>query len=454
MGTGGAQVTRALALSMVSTALDLACADDVPLPDPAARLAELALLLDLSDQVRALIAERVTAAERADDAMAVHGTSLRTWLAQSNRMTPRAASTLIMQSRALGRFPEVAQAFHEALISKDQADAICTALDELPADLGAEQVARAQETMIGYSAEFDPAQLRRLAGHVVEVVAPEQAEDNERRKLERDERRAQANRFLRWCRDGFGSIELSARLPEAEGEAVVAVIEAYAAHADRSLDRLDPLAELVSPAQRRADALVDLARHAQGCRAAPTHGGDRPRLVVTIDHAELLQRLHSDPVAAGRLAASSALVSPSALRLLACDCEVLPAVLGGAGQVLDVGRAQRLVTPPIRAALTLRDRGCVMPGCDRAPADCDAHHIEPWQSGGRTSLDNLVLLCRHHHGLLEPRPHAPPDSQWEVRLGDAGLPVIVPPSRVDARRRPRLHQRFRVPPPSRADDPP
>ncbi len=102
-------------------------------------------------------------------------------------------------------------------------------------------------------------------------------------------------------------------------------------------------------------------------------------------------------------------LSATALRRLACDAEVIPAVLGTLGEVLDVGRTQRLVTAAIWKALVLRDAHCRFPGCRRMPLACDAHHLQHWADGGATSLDNLVLLCRAHHTLL----HATP---WQVRL--------------------------------------
>jgi Domain of unknown function (DUF222)/HNH endonuclease len=77
---------------------------------------------------------------------------------------------------------------------------------------------------------------------------------------------------------------------------------------------------------------------------------------------------------------------------------LLPPALGGAPpQLLDVGRATRVVPPALRRALAVRDQGCVVAGCQRPPAWCDAHHLRHWLHGGATSLDNLVLVCRAHH---------------------------------------------------------
>ncbi|WP_374272950.1 DUF222 domain-containing protein [Actinoplanes sp. M2I2] len=125
-------------------------------------------------------------------------------------------------------------------------------------------------------------------------------------------------------------------------------------------------------------------------------------------------------------------LSAATMRRLACDARILPFVLGGAGQILDTGRARRLATGPLRRALHVRDQGCAFPDCDRPPRWTDAHHLIAWTSGGRTSLDNLVLLCRHHHRLIH---H--PGGGWQIRLGADQRPDFYPPPTIDPLRRPR-----------------
>ncbi|MGY4721603.1 DUF222 domain-containing protein [Naumannella huperziae] len=438
-------------------------------PDPRGRLAELASWLRLRDRMDAIIAAGIRAVDDADDAMTAQGSSTRTWLAQTGRVTPGRAAALIKDAHRLGRFGAVADAHARAGISTDQAGAIVDALDRLPGDQSADELAAGEATMLDHATaqHFDPAMLRRLGNHLVEIIAPEIADEHDRVALERAERRAHQARSLTFTADGHGTISFRGRLPQLDGEAFVAVIDAHATR-DRSVAGRDPSeAELSSPEQRRADGLVELISHAQACRTAPTHGGERPRIVVTIGHEQLRALAgsalaaahgpvpstapgcpaeHPASAAAGRASGESlrtgARVSLASMRRLACDAGLLPVVLGGDGQPLDVGREHRLVTAPIRAALTVRDRGCVLPGCDRPPERCEAHHIVPWQAGGPTSLTNLVLLCRHHHGLIEPRPGAAAASQWEVRIAADGLPEVLPPSRVDANRRPLRHPRL------------
>jgi hypothetical protein len=94
---------------------------------------------------------------------------------------------------------------------------------------------------------------------------------------------------------------------------------------------------------------------------------------------------------------------------LACEAEIVPVVYGGEGEVLDVGRVHRLVTPAIWTALVARDRHCAFPACTRPPLMCHAHHLVHWADGGATSLDNLALLCGHHHRVIH---HTP----WQIRL--------------------------------------
>jgi hypothetical protein len=70
----------------------------------------------------------------------------------------------------------------------------------------------------------------------------------------------------------------------------------------------------------------------------------------------------------------------------------------------------------------------------------DAHHVKPWFDGGDTCLGNLVLMCRHHHALVEPPKDRP--ANWLIQFREDGLPEFIPPGALDPERRPILHQRF------------
>ena len=91
-------------------------------------------------------------------------------------------------------------------------------------------------------------------------------------------------------------------------------------------------------------------------------------------------------------------VSAETSRRLACDCGRIVMRHDSDGRILDVGRKTRTIHPALRRALEHRDRGCRFPGCGLR--HCDAHHVEHWAEGGRTELDNLLLLCRFHHREL------------------------------------------------------
>ena len=88
-------------------------------------------------------------------------------------------------------------------------------------------------------------------------------------------------------------------------------------------------------------------------------------------------------------------VSAATAQRLACDAATVGMRHGPTGQVLDVGRKTRTISPALRRALASRDSQCRFPGCQARR--CDAHHIRHWAHGGATALDNLVLLCRRHH---------------------------------------------------------
>ena len=99
--------------------------------------------------------------------------------------------------------------------------------------------------------------------------------------------------------------------------------------------------------------------------------------------------------------------------VLLCDASVAATVLDGLGLPVDAGRSARVPGPRLRRALEARDGGCVHPGCDRPPRHCDAHHVIPWERGGPTDLDNLVLLCKRHHRVAHRRG-------WSLTLATDG----------------------------------
>ena len=267
-------------------------------------------------------------------------------------------------------------------------------------------------------------------------VAPAQADETLERRLQRQAEAAQRNRSLVFRRDGNGSILFTGSLPLVDGEAWIAQLDAYTESKRRTaLEERDPAGTGLTPEQRRADALIAMILHHSPGRRAPKVGGDRPRIVVTVDYSKLL----ADATAAGLIGDGEPL-SAGDLRRVCCDADLLPAVLGGPSTVLDVGRDHRLVPPDLRAALVLRDGGCVFPGCHARPTECEAHHIVPWWNGGVTALSNLVLLCHHHHGLLEPARYSVRD-QWQIRIGADGIPETIPPRRCDPHQQPLRHAR-------------
>jgi Domain of unknown function (DUF222)/HNH endonuclease len=235
--------------------------------------------------------------------------------------------------------------------------------------------------------------------------------------------------------------------------------------------------------QRTADALAEVCRRALEGGWLPRVGGVRPQLLVMVD----LDSLHGPggpggPGGLGRLGGDLGWAGPldgEACRRLACDSTVtrvlvsrqptsgpgrcrldhdpgadldpdadpdpggptqlqqrlqaalalLPPTLGGApSQPLDLGRATRVVSPAQRAALAVRDRGCVFPGCDRPLAWCDAHHLRSWIDGGPTDLPNLALLCRAHHRAVH-------EGGWHLARGPDGRFTATPGQRRHRHRR-------------------
>ncbi|WP_350001110.1 HNH endonuclease [Pseudarthrobacter sp. WHRI 8279] len=134
-------------------------------------------------------------------------------------------------------------------------------------------------------------------------------------------------------------------------------------------------------------------------------------------------------------------VAAATLRKMACDADIIPAVLGSHGEILDLGRKTRLFTPAQRLALTARDQGCTFPNCTIPAPWCEAHHITYWSDGGPTSTSNGALLCSAHHHLIH-------KEQWIITTRH-GTPWYTPPKHIDPQQKPQQNGYFRPPPPPR-----
>ena len=166
---------------------------------------------------------------------------------------------------------------------------------------------------------------------------------------------------------------------------------------------------------RMLDALVELCRRAQTKDLLPECHGATPRVTVTVSYEDLREESGFGTTETGED------LTAATIRRMCCDADIIPAVLGTDSAVLDVGRTQRLVTAAIWKALVARDGHCRFTHCTRPPLMCHAHHIQHWIDGGPTSLDNLILLCGHHHRLIHNAP-------WQIRRTGPNTFAFEPPA--------------------------
>jgi hypothetical protein len=181
-----------------------------------------------------------------------------------------------------------------------------------------------------------------------------------------------------------------------------------------------------TPAQRRHDALVDVARFFLDHQRTRRGGRHRPHLNVIVD-AEALEAGAGGP--GGRVVNGPHLDGTTVSRLV-CDSALHRMVMAGRSTILDYGTATRSTPVNLWNALVVRDDGCRWPGCDRPSEWCEAHHVQWASRGGATRPDNQALLCSRHHHIA----HTP---GWQVELhADATLVVTDPNGRTRTTRPP------------------
>ncbi|TCI98932.1 HNH endonuclease signature motif containing protein [Aeromicrobium sp. IC_218] len=361
--------------------------------------------------------------------------STAAWLASTTGMARREASRLVKLSHLdPARGTATREAWGSGDLATEQASIILTALDALPEWFVEEQHDDAEATLLEHAKNFGADDLRRLANRVVEVVDPDSADEIIGAQLERQEKQAWDETHLSIIRMGKGRSSIRGVLPDVQADMLKTVLEGLASprrdgaifrnvdgeHSDQEIGRLDH-------ARRMGLALCELVEHLPN-ECFPQAGGVAATVTINIDFDDLRDRVSRASLSTGGgLSASQA-------RRLACNASILPMVLGGDSQPLDLGRGERLHDRHQRAVLAKRDGGCSWKGCDRPPAWCEAHHLTPWSEGGETSVDNGALFCFQHHHLLH-------DSDWSARLAEDGVVEVIPPARIDPLRRPMRHVR-------------
>jgi hypothetical protein len=349
-------------------------------------------------------------------------TSPQNWLGGLLRLTPGEAKRRVRVAEALtNRYRDTASAFAEGLVDEDQAAAIATLLDGLPDCATHEQRRRAEAFLLAQSRVLDADALRGLGKKMHEVIDPDGT-------LER-EREAKDKRAAHFRNHGDGTQTFNWRDTDEVMATLKAALDPLAAPRPAQNGEADPRL----PSQRRADAISDLVGLALRGDQLPRQRGNRAHLLVVITEENLRT---------GRglgLTGSGEDLTAAAIKRIACDAKITPVRIDRHGVPLAVGRTRRTVTPGQWLALVIRDTGCIFPGCDRPAAWCQAHHLIPWEEGGPTDLDNLMLVCDHHHDSVH-------HHDWEAELGEDGHPQVIPPAWIDQSRTPRRNNHWRPPP--------
>ena len=379
---------------------------------------------------------------------------------RADRVGPRRALT---GEPLLPALPVLAEAVEQGAVSVEQVDVIVDAARRLPPGAPVQAVEVVEWVLVAAAEEQPPRVLRQTAAELLARLDPEGSEP-----VEEQIRR----------RRGFGLV----RHPDGSATARGLLDAETAAHWLVILDALsaprtsskngdetasdgagaDAVPDTRTAAQRRHDALLEVARLVLRSGELPAAGGVPVTVLATISMADLARAAgHTPPTApaartpsplldldgvegvdraglAGLLARSSGglarlghgqSISAKLLLAMACDAELIPVVFNDTGGVLAYGRGRRLASRGQRLALAARDGGCCFPGCDRPPAWTEVHHVTPWISGGTTDIDQMCLLCSFHHRHFA-------DAGWQVRL-TGGVPVWTPPPWYDPQQRPR-----------------
>ncbi|MEM9889729.1 MAG: DUF222 domain-containing protein [Actinomycetota bacterium] len=371
----------------------------------------------LSELQRALALLAEAESLWADAAMAlgrVAGSGVAEWLGYvslerllAHRMSCRgaAARELMRVARFLDAHPRSAAAVRAGYLSWTHAESLARSV----ADDRGEVFAEHESELLAAARSHEPEAFDRLL-HTWRSRVDREADAAD---AERSWRRRSLTMQLAFDGSSHGRF----RLDPVSTEIVAAALETPP-------DPVHAVPEPRTPAQRRADALVDLCRgdHPAGAEAGGMAG--TPAARATVDVVIDVETLaDGDTVTVGRLRRElgrGGPISGPGLDRLLCDASFRALVTDGSRTVLAYNRATPDIPPALRRLVRIRDRHCTFAGCDRHWTWCDLHHIVPRHRGGPTTADNLTLLCRHHHGAVH-------DGGWHLsRAPDGTIGVRSP----------------------------
>jgi 5-methylcytosine-specific restriction protein A len=355
-------------------------------------------------------ARGVRAVSAVADLLRIHPRDARKLVALGSAVFP---TTLDGQS-VEPKLPATAAALATGQIDTAHAEVIEHALStEAAGRIDPPRWAAAEAQLAEWARLCRPDELARMAAELIDQLDEDGPGPNA------DDRQVNELR-LSTSRDGVGG-RIKGRLDSVTFETLSRAIEATVTSDN---DEHKTLGE------RQADALGEICENALDEGRLPIKGGQRPHVQLTLDYHQLLRLAKSATLELGGRA------GPGELRRLLCDARIVPVVLGGNSEPLDVGRARRTCTGSQRDALTARDRGCAYGGCHAPPHRCQVHHVTHWIDGGRTAVDVMIMLCVTHHRMIH-------RAGWTVRMVD-GWPEFIPPKWLDIsqtpRRKPRPHQ--------------
>ena len=327
-----------------------------------------AAICTLAAQLNAETHRLLTLVREFDDRMGFAKWSFRScaeWLAWRCGLSLSAAREKVRTAQALRHLPAIGAAFAEGRLSYSKVRALTRVVEW-----------RDEEVLLDYALRATAAQVEERCRQI----------RNGRPESAGLAQRAWERRAVTLFRDAArGVMRVSVEVPIEEGELLSQALDRAVAAGEAPAG-----VEFEANAWRaqQADALIAIAkRYLDGGEAQSSSAADRYQVVVHVDESAL------------RGGAGRADLPVDTVKRLSCDGSLVTVTEDEDGTPLDVGRKQRTVSAPLKRALWARDRGCSFPGCDHKHY-VDAHHVQHWADGGATSLDNLTLLCAHHHRLL------------------------------------------------------